>query len=823
MTNGTSRYLTYTTASGQSFTTATNVNSWTSGLKVMTIGSSINDSSSESSNSYIGEVIYYTAALSTWQRQIVEGYLAWKWSIASGLPDDHPFSVTAPTYEIYNWNPIATTVGLGLWLDSSDANTIAIQANTAGSFTDNSTNPASQNNISFWYDKSSNMVHYTNLASPQRQPKYELDIVMNKFGVAFDGNSSNFPALAQYNASNQSPFANSSYWTIITVHRNTGTSRTNTGYLYYNSEVFYRYWDILSVHGTSNTISGLTSGPASAVSGIGCTISNNANLYYYLNGTNFLTTTKATNALTYNSSLVIGNINTAGNSSDPYRGYIFEFIVFRSALPDTKRQQVEGYLAHKWNLAANLSASHPFKLAAPIEGEIVLPNTISGCTLWLDGQDLTTLWQNVAGTVSITTVGQSVNYWSDKSGANNHMTTSGLSVTAPLWTYNGVNFGATSNVSKMISITTPAKSLNNTIFIVLTPVTTSNANTTVFSHQNSTDSVTNVFSVKGNTAATSFGIYSNGAQRAPVTTTVNNRTILYGTLTSGTTYAFQAVSVLSGTLSASTTSTASITTAAGPIYIGSDEGTNWSNAVICEVIYYQSILTSKQIWNNLEYLGNKWGPSSVVPTKLISTAATWLPLASNTNDIGQTTQTRLTSGVTFTTYRGEQCAYFDGNTSSTYISLPFTGGNLFTISYWCSVFDTSNYAPWSINELNGVSSTGNFGIDVNINNNVYSVQFNYTTGSTTAPSFTLPTAVGNWNFLTLTLNKTTNATQFYCNGILQGSTFTPSGRINSPNFLILGKSATGRGFKGHLRHFMVFNSILTQSEIQNTMIMTEGY
>jgi hypothetical protein len=34
-------------------------------------------------------------------------------------------------------------------------------------------------------------------------------------------------------------------------------------------------------------------------------------------------------------------------------------------LSTTDRQKLEGYLAHKWGLAANLPADHPYKSAAP--------------------------------------------------------------------------------------------------------------------------------------------------------------------------------------------------------------------------------------------------------------------------------------------------------------------------------------------------------------------------------------------------------------------------------------------------------------------------
>ena len=48
---------------------------------------------------YIGyemEVIFYNSLLTLSQRQQVEGYLAWKWGLASSLPTTHPFKKFAP-------------------------------------------------------------------------------------------------------------------------------------------------------------------------------------------------------------------------------------------------------------------------------------------------------------------------------------------------------------------------------------------------------------------------------------------------------------------------------------------------------------------------------------------------------------------------------------------------------------------------------------------------------------------------------------------------------------------------------------------------------
>ena len=50
----------------------------------------------ETFNGYIGEVLVYTTALTQVQRQQVEGYLAWKWGLASNLPSTHPYAKFSP-------------------------------------------------------------------------------------------------------------------------------------------------------------------------------------------------------------------------------------------------------------------------------------------------------------------------------------------------------------------------------------------------------------------------------------------------------------------------------------------------------------------------------------------------------------------------------------------------------------------------------------------------------------------------------------------------------------------------------------------------------
>ena len=51
-------------------------------------------------------------------------------------------------------------------------------------------------------------------------------------------------------------------------------------------------------------------------------------------------------------------------SEEPFDGFIGEIIIINS-VEDSDRQKIEGYLAHKWGLTANLPADHPYKSNAP--------------------------------------------------------------------------------------------------------------------------------------------------------------------------------------------------------------------------------------------------------------------------------------------------------------------------------------------------------------------------------------------------------------------------------------------------------------------------
>jgi hypothetical protein len=59
----------------------------------------------------------------------------------------------------------------------------------------------------------------------------------------------------------------------------------------------------------------------------------------------------------------------AGFNTGGFSGDIAEIILFRTNLPTSTNQIIEGYLAWKWGLVANLPAAHPFKNRPPLIGD----------------------------------------------------------------------------------------------------------------------------------------------------------------------------------------------------------------------------------------------------------------------------------------------------------------------------------------------------------------------------------------------------------------------------------------------------------------------
>ena len=156
-----------------------------------------------------------------------------------------------------------------------------------------------------------------------------------------------------------------------------------------------------------------------------CGFANTTSSSLLVNGTTILSGPIGSSALT---SIVVGN--RQNGSGSPYKGHFCEFLIYQGLLTTPQRQQIEGYLAWKWGLQSSLPADHPYKTSPippllnpptslPLISQPAIPPTtwtptqVSGCQLWLDAADSST----------VVLSGSAVTQWRDKSGAGNNATT----------------------------------------------------------------------------------------------------------------------------------------------------------------------------------------------------------------------------------------------------------------------------------------------------------------------------------------------------------------------------------------------------------------
>jgi hypothetical protein len=319
---------------------------------------------------FMGEVIVFNTALTTFQRQSMEGYLAWKWGLQNNLPDEHPYKFIIPNFPT-NFTPTSIT-GAQLWLDGADTSTITSNATTG---------------ITQWVDKSVNQ--YTAVPAMFTIPGCVVwvspGVFFNEFGpvssVTNFGTAGGNLSLTSgtvtkvgvaYPSSVYLSFAAGSSMSLPSITY-TQTSRTviavvtvgatgefrqflNGGQ---NSRdiQFYSYNTNLELNcfGVGVHLQYVPS-PQNFFNSISiiCATSTTADRGVFINGAAQTTGVNDTGSYSTGTTTtqVIGN---GGGSFD-----VYEMMVFDGALTASQRQQVEAYLAYKYNLQSKLPPSHPY-------------------------------------------------------------------------------------------------------------------------------------------------------------------------------------------------------------------------------------------------------------------------------------------------------------------------------------------------------------------------------------------------------------------------------------------------------------------------------
>jgi hypothetical protein len=294
------------------------------------------------------------------------------------------------------------------------------------------------------------------------------------------------------------------------------------------------------------------------------------------------------------------NIGTQYLANQNYTGLMCEVVVYKNLLGDTQRQQIEGYLAQKWGLTANLPPGHPGLTQTFYNSKVYLsrvpltplpiyqnfnPKQLTGCQLWLDGADSATISGNVT---------------SVKDKANNvTFTATGTVTTSTIGTTQSLNFAGAGYLSGSVN-----SLLVGTSFIVFNATSTNTAANPYFPFFTWRDSA-------GQLHFPAFG-YVPGGVIAPYTTyigvgtpttavTIGN-TYLTSYSWSGTTTAvgFNGATPTSGT-QPSFTSTETV------MWIAHDSQAQTLAANIGEILIYNTILSAAQRQAIEGYLAWKWG------------------------------------------------------------------------------------------------------------------------------------------------------------------------------------------------------------------------
>jgi hypothetical protein len=254
--------------------------------------------------------------------------------------------------ELFNSNPwTPSQITTNLWFDAADASTITLNGST----------------VSQWNDKSGNARNISQ-GTTANQPTYSSvnseivfdgsnDILSNASVGAADLVSVTLITVMKMNSGGGTEDVlmgigeTGNTGRIRTFYR--GPNQTTVGFAGWAADVgtSTHSWDIgggYHIFSGWNTALGASSNVRLSRDGVTPTVhSTSGSLVASING------------------FSVGSLrgSLVGNYYSAIR--VKEIIVLYSVVTDTNRQLIEGYLAHKWGLSANLPSDHPYKNSAP--------------------------------------------------------------------------------------------------------------------------------------------------------------------------------------------------------------------------------------------------------------------------------------------------------------------------------------------------------------------------------------------------------------------------------------------------------------------------
>ena len=547
----------------------------------------------------IAEIICYSGLLRRNEQQQVEGYLAWKWGLASNLPSTHPFKHGPPIVRPLRPIDIADCI---LWFDAADARTLT----TSGT------------QVTRWQNKGilSNAFASNSVAAPLTAAPGTIST-----GYTFNTSSLNalqFPA-ASYLAVSNVTFSNQmrTLFYIFTVtsygdgYSSVLTSSTRSGSNVFHFNAWNRDGNTIIMY--PNALSGeelVVAGGQAPYSGtlpynatpfvIGIrhtqpsnVASSNYNQYAVSNAIsiNGRSVTLATNLPLRYGYRVGADTMVLGSTAYSNVQRIGEVVYYDRALSDSEMRQVEGYLCQKWNVVAD--ASHAYVRVPPMVPLFNMPNMLPGCILWLDAADPTTL----------VTSGSSVTTWNDKSPRAFNVSFS-VGPTTGTQTQNGNNVLVFSG-SRGSNLNCVISSDTHTLIAVHRPSDVA-SNTSLFRFQTGTASPYVVFpyyatSNRGYVTSANGATLSNTGAGLPDASPTSSYTLLGASISNSNLQVFS-----NGALVASSTSALTVGLLPGLTIGATTTGTEPYGGNVAELLVFNAQLSTGQRQILEGYLAKKW-------------------------------------------------------------------------------------------------------------------------------------------------------------------------------------------------------------------------
>jgi len=355
--------------------------------------SPISSSLVTSASFHVCEIIAYNRALATTDRQMIEGYMAWKWGITNRLPIGHPYKEFPPSGEqvIIPSTPVNLMQGLISWLDMADTSSYTLSGTTLKTIRDKATVAGT-----FTISGKPNNFSFSNIGSLP--------------ALVFPGNNtSTISANTFLFRTVPVPSQGSACMVLVPKSQFTATKLGVLGWgnlgngnfsgniaLGYNAATV-TVQTLRSYNTATNTFFGPSLNLAANTPTILFWAWYAGNMVYFsCNGTTLLSSAQGTyyNSASTDSQFFIGNDGGFGAQFT-----LGELVMYNQYGETPFRNLIEGHLAWKWGLQTNLPAYHPYYYSAPglqsltEVNALSQPSDIPNLTMWLDAADTTTTQQ----------------------------------------------------------------------------------------------------------------------------------------------------------------------------------------------------------------------------------------------------------------------------------------------------------------------------------------------------------------------------------------------------------------------------------------------